>query len=120
MPLTIRANAGEDCVDIMLTSKLEDSPENHGFAKVNTHIHFVQFDVQASDGVIAGFNYEQSVRPFDDRGRADSRPPRRPGSDAVTLESAERFQPGVLVGVGMEQDETFEVRRDRVDRGQHR
>jgi FtsP/CotA-like multicopper oxidase with cupredoxin domain len=109
VPLTIRANASEDCVDITLTSKLEDSPDNHGFAKVNTHIHFVQFDVQASDGVIAGFNYEQSVRPFTIEGEALVAPTAS-GGTSVHVESADRFQPGILVGVGMDEDETFEVR----------
>ncbi|MEP7200799.1 MAG: multicopper oxidase domain-containing protein, partial [Chloroflexota bacterium] len=63
-PLAIRANAGEDCVDVILKSELPDARENAFFSKVNMHIHFVQFDVQASDGVGTGFNYEQSVRPF--------------------------------------------------------
>ncbi|MGI8425786.1 MAG: multicopper oxidase domain-containing protein [Actinomycetota bacterium] len=107
-PLTIRANAAQDCVDILLRSELEDSPENNGFAKVNVHIHFVQFDVQASDGVIAGYNYEQSVRPFAIEGEklATTTPA---GSTSIALTSAERFQPGVLVGIGMDQGETFEA-----------
>ena len=33
VPLAIRANAGEDCIDVLLTSELKDSPENHGFAR---------------------------------------------------------------------------------------
>jgi FtsP/CotA-like multicopper oxidase with cupredoxin domain len=109
VPLTIRANAGEDCVDVTLTSTLEDSPDNHGFAKVNTHIHFVQFDVQASDGVIAGFNYEQSVRPFTVEGQRVVAAAAS-GASSIQLDGAERFQPGILVGVGMDEDETFEVR----------
>ncbi len=110
VPLTIRANAGEDCVDVVLKSELKDDPLNHGFAKVNAHIHFVQFDVQASDGVIAGFNYEQSVRPFAIEGqRLESSA--AAGATSALLDSAERFQPGELVGVGMEQDLTFEVRK---------
>ena len=28
------------------------------------HTHFVQFDPQASDGVITGMSFEQSVRPY--------------------------------------------------------
>ena len=50
-PLAIRANAGQDCIHIVLKSELRDSPESHFFSKVNAHLHFVQFDVQASDGV---------------------------------------------------------------------
>ena len=109
-PLAIRANAGEDCVDILFKSELRDSAENSFFNKVNIHIHFVQFDIQASDGVITGFGYEQSVRPFTAEGetlQADA----DAGASSLELGSAERFQPGVLVGVGMDQDETFEIKR---------
>ena len=34
------------------------------FSKVSMHIHHVQFDVQGSDGVSAGYAYEHSVRPY--------------------------------------------------------
>ena len=63
-PLAIRANAGEDCVDVVLKSELPDTGENDFYSKTNLHIHFVQFDIQGSDGVDTGFNYETSVRPF--------------------------------------------------------
>ena len=109
-PLAIRANAGEDCVDITLRSELEDSPLNKGFAKVNAHIHFMQFDVQASDGVITGFNFEQSVRPYAIEGEQLAAPAPA-GASTVRLVDAARFQPGVLVGVGMEDEGGFEVRR---------
>ena len=61
-PIVLRSNVG-DCTDIILTSQQEDANHN-GFAKVNLHSHFVQFDPQASDGVITGFSFEQSVRPY--------------------------------------------------------
>ncbi|MEO6121676.1 MAG: hypothetical protein ABIW46_09535, partial [Acidimicrobiales bacterium] len=110
-PLAIRANAGEDCVDVTLRSELEDSPLNRGFAKVNTHIHFMQFDVQASDGVITGFNYEQSIRPYGIEGEKLAAPT-AVGATSVRLVDAARFQAGVLVGVGMEDDDGgFEIRR---------
>ena len=108
-PLAIRANAGQDCVDVVLRSELEDDAINRGFAKVDLHIHFVQFDVQASDGVDAGFNYEQSVRPFAVEGEHLTAPGNE-GADRVTLTVTKRFQPGALVGVGMDQDATFETR----------
>jgi FtsP/CotA-like multicopper oxidase with cupredoxin domain len=60
--LVLRANV-HDCVDITFTSALQDIQENGFHSKVNMHIHLVQFDVQASDGVITGRNFEQSVRP---------------------------------------------------------
>ena len=109
-PLAIRANAGEDCVDIVFKSELEDTGENDFFSKANIHIHFVQFDVQASDGVNTGFNYEQSIRPFTVEGETLLGSVTA-GEASVRLGSAERFQPGVLVGVGMDQDTTFEIRR---------
>lgn len=109
-PLAIRANAGEDCVDVVLKSELADSAESNGFSKVNAHIHFVQFDVQASDGVITGFNYEQSVRPFTLAGERVTAPAPA-GQPALRVANVARFQPGAVVGVGMDETETFEVRR---------
>ena len=110
VPLVLRANAGEDCVDIVFKSELEDTGENNFFSKVNIHIHFVQFDVQATDGVNTGFAYEQSVRPFTSDG-AVLAVDASGGANSVSLDTVERFQPGTLVGVGMDQEETFEVRR---------
>ena len=112
VPLAIRANAGEDCVDVLLTSELEDDAESHGFSKVNAHIHFVQFDVQASDGVVAGFNYEQSVRPYRLEGAALAAPAPA-GSTALRLtgDGAARFQPGAVVGIGMDAGQPFEAHR---------
>lgn len=116
VPLAIRANAGQDCVDLVLRSELEDSPMNRGFSKVNAHVHFAQFDVQASDGVIAGFNYEQSVRPFVVEGETIVSAT-RPGATSMALSDTGRFQRGVLVGIGMDQDEAFEVREVKEVRG---
>jgi len=62
-PLAIRGNIG-DCIAVTLTSELSDAHAFGGFSKVNLHIHHVQFDTQASDGVISGMSYEQSIRPF--------------------------------------------------------
>ena len=42
-PLAIRANIG-DCVAVTLTSEQTDATQASGFAKVNMHIHHVQFD----------------------------------------------------------------------------
>jgi len=110
VPLAIRANAGEDCVDIVLKSELEDERQNGFLSKADLHVHFVQFDVQASDGVDTGFNYEQSVRPFKAAGETVQQPAQA-GARQLRLSSTERFQPGILVGVGMEQDKTFEIAR---------
>jgi hypothetical protein len=62
-PLAIRSNIG-DCDAVTLTSEETDATQASGFAKVNMHIHHVQFDPQASDGVITGMSFEQSVRPY--------------------------------------------------------
>src|SRR5215470_11346117 len=109
-PLAIRANAGEDCVDILFTSDLPDGRSNGFLSKANIHIHFAQFDIQASDGVNTGFNYEQSVRPFTVDGERLT-VAAAAGARDVRVKSADRFHPGTLVGVGMEQATTFEVRR---------
>jgi FtsP/CotA-like multicopper oxidase with cupredoxin domain len=110
VPLAIRANAGEDCVDVVLTSELEDNEENHGFSKVNSHIHFVQFDVQASDGVITGFNYEQSVRPYTKEGTPLGSAASA-GATSIAVAGTQRFPPGAMVGIGMDRTEPFEIRR---------
>ena len=110
VPLAIRANAGQDCIDVVFTSKLDDTGENHFLSKADMHIHFVQFDIQASDGVDTGFNYEQSVRPYTVEGEVVTQLASA-GTDHIVLKGVERFQPGVVVGVGMEQTATFEIRR---------
>ncbi|MBI3802149.1 MAG: multicopper oxidase domain-containing protein [Nitrospirae bacterium] len=64
IPLVYRGSV-YDCVDVILKSEWEDNDTtNFQMSKINIHIHFIQFDNQASDGVITGFSYEQSVRPF--------------------------------------------------------
>ena len=62
-PLAIRSNQG-DCVAITLTNEIPDASAFDKFSKTSMHIHHVQFDVQGSDGVSAGFAYEHSVRPY--------------------------------------------------------
>ena len=62
-PLAIRANQG-DCIAITLTNEIPDASAFDNFSKTTMHIHHVQFDVQGSDGVSAGFAYEHSVRPY--------------------------------------------------------
>ena len=109
VPLAIRANAGEDCVDVLLRSELADQPDDP-FSKVSAHIHFTQFDVQASDGVNTGFNYEQTVRPFRIAGETIASTAAA-GETRLRLQSTDRFQPGAVIGVGMDRDKEFESRR---------
>lgn len=108
-PLALRARATRDCVDVVLRSDLTDGAITP-FSKVGLHIHFVQFDVQASDGLDTGFNYEQTVRPYRATGVA-VRAPVPAGITLLPVADSAPFQPGVLVGVGLDRDSTFEVAR---------
>ena len=120
IPLVLRANVG-DCVDVILSNEIPDYAENLHSSKVNMHIHFVQFDVQASDGVITGFGYEQSVRPFtmlEDDGKGLHKPQNeviavetKVGALRLSLESAESFQAGALIGIGMDQVGSLDIRK---------
>ena len=61
-PLVLRSNVNE-LVQITLRSALPDYEEVDFHSKVGMHIHLVQYDVQSSDGAVAGYNYETMVRP---------------------------------------------------------
>ena len=98
-PLTIRSNVG-DCVEILFTNKIPDSDLNKDFSKTNIHSHFVQFDTQASDGVITGFSYEQSVRPYENEGRWLTRT-EPAGRSTIKVNHTDRLRPGVWVGIGL-------------------
>lgn len=98
-PLVVRANAGEECLDVVLTSALPDT-RDLPLSKVSAHIHFVQFDVQAGDGVTTGFNYEQTIRPFTVEG-ASLAEVAAPGDTQLRLADAGRFPVGASIGVGM-------------------
>jgi len=98
-PLTIRSNVG-DCVEIVFTNKIPDGPLNKEFSKTNIHSHFVQFDTQASDGVITGFSYEQSVRPYETEGR-ELTAPVSPGATTLSVNQVDALREGVWIGVGL-------------------
>jgi len=98
-PLTIRSNVG-DCVEILLTNKIPDGPLNKDFSKVNIHSHFVQFDTQASDGVITGMSYEQSVRPIESEGRFLTAAV-GPGDTVLPVNHTDRLRPGIWLGIGL-------------------
>ena len=98
-PLAIRANIG-DCVALTYASELTDGGPEVPFSKTNIHIHHVQFDTQASDGVISGFSYEQSIRPYkvvDPQLTSAS----GAGATELRLSSVAKFQPGVWIAVGL-------------------
>jgi FtsP/CotA-like multicopper oxidase with cupredoxin domain len=107
VPLVLRTRAGRDCIDVLLRSELTDTAETP-YSKVGLHIHFVQFDVQASDGLDTGFNYEQTVRPFREEGTV-LRATTRAGATTLSVENASRYSAGVVIGVGLDRDAEVET-----------
>jgi hypothetical protein len=97
-PLAIRANVG-DCVAVSLSSQLNPTTETGNPSKVNMHIHFVQFDPQASDGVITGLSFEQSIKPFSTEGRTLSAQAVA-GATSLAVSSTARLQAGEYIAVG--------------------
>jgi FtsP/CotA-like multicopper oxidase with cupredoxin domain len=107
-PLAIRANIG-DCVAVIFTSLQHDANDFSGFSKSNIHIHHVQFDTQASDGVVTGMSYEQTVRPFqaeDPQITLDA----AAGDTTLSLASVAKFQAGEWIAAGLGTD-SVEVRQ---------
>jgi len=97
-PLVLRSSVG-DCVSLIFTSEQQDA--NHGgFAKANMHIHFVQFDPQASDGVITGLSYEQSVRPIASENRQLVSATTQ-GTTSIVVTNVDRLRVGISIGVGL-------------------
>ena len=118
-PLAIRSGVG-DCVRIILTSKLKDTRNAvtgkiSKLSKVNIHTHFVQFDPQASDGVITGFSYEQSVRPYNTEKARQDEEVKNPNnrdkrvlventaekSKEIVVNQAYRLRKGIWIGIGL-------------------
>ena len=99
-PLAIRANVG-DCVAVTLSSEETDEGTFGGYAKVEIHIHHVQFDPQGSDGTSAGFNFEHSIRPYtieDTRLAA----PTAVGATTVQVNRLDpKYRVGVAFGIGL-------------------
>ena len=115
-PLAIRGNIG-DCIAVTLTSEMADAHAFGGFSKVNLHIHHVQFDTQASDGVISGMSYEQSVRPFEAEDlqlsagtAAGATTLQLTNPDALRSIRMDKIRPGVSIAVG-QGTEAIEVRK---------
>ena len=102
-PLAIRANQG-DCVDVMLVNELEETGDPGELSKTNIHIHFVQFDTQASDGVISGASYEQSPRPFADPGMSAAMTSGSVvGANVLMVDDTSSFHVGSIIAVGIDQ-----------------
>jgi hypothetical protein len=112
-------------VDVILKSEWNDNDtQNFQMSKINIHIHFIQFDNQASDGVITGFSYDQSVRPFTMIGKKGHKglpPPMnalltedaKSGSTSIKIkmgEGATPFHEGTDLMIGMKEVKTSEIR----------
>jgi Multicopper oxidase len=123
-PLVYRANV-YDCVDVILKSEwVDNDTTNFQMSKINIHPHFIQFDNQSSDGVITGFSYEQSVRPFTMLGKKEHKGLPAPmnallaedakaGSSSIKIKMAEgatKYHIGTDIMIGMKQVKTSEVR----------
>ena len=128
-PLILRANI-YDCVDWLLTSEwLDDDLTNFQSSKINTHFHFIQFDNQASDGVISGMSYEQSMRPFiqfskdKDKGlpvpmNAKITRAARAGDRHLHVSNAKQYHVGIPIMVGVDQVGKWEILRiKKIDKG---
>ena len=98
-PLAIRANIG-DCVAVTLTSLQHDANDLSGFSKSNIHIHHVQFDTQASDGVVTGMSYEQTIRPFQAEDPQITQSVDA-GATTLSLSSVTKFQAGEWIAAGL-------------------
>ncbi|MDR4500133.1 MAG: LysM peptidoglycan-binding domain-containing protein [Nitrospirales bacterium] len=121
-PLVFRANM-YDCMDWTLTSEWEDDDiTNFQSSKINTHFHFVQFDNQASDGVISGFSYEQSMRPFTmfEKEKKKGLPvpmnakltkAAKKGDKTIHITNAKQYHVGTLILVGVDNVGKDEIKR---------
>ncbi len=144
VPLAIRANV-YDCVDVVFKSKLKDEDRSAHSSKVNMHPHFFQFDITATDGVIIGFNYEQSVRPYTILKPEDKQKPHegmpvpqnttlvkeaKAGDLSIEIASSARhidvhggtfdapmFHPNTVIGLSLDGVGTFEAVRIKEIRG---
>ncbi len=98
-PLAIRGNIG-DCIAVTLVSRMTDAGAVGGFSKINMHIHHVQFDTQASDGVVSGYSFEQTVRPY----KVDDSPltaDTAAGDTTIKLANVGKLHEGIGIAVGM-------------------
>jgi len=94
-PLAIRSNVG-DCVAITFGSELNPDVQ----PKVNMHTHFVQFDPQGSDGVITGFNYEQSI--YADNAEARTvRTATAAGASVLPVTNTTNLRAGISIAIGV-------------------
>lgn len=98
-PLALRFNVG-DCAELLLTNEIPAAltPFNH--SKTNVHTHFIQFDPQASDGVITGLSFEQSVLPYEEENRHLAAAASE-GATTIQVDHTNGLRPGVWIGIGL-------------------
>ena len=104
-PLAIRGNIG-DCIALTLTSE-QRADEEQPHPMTTAHVHHVQFDPQASDGVGTGMQFGQAVKPYMD---ADVQLAADAGEGDTTLEVVNpapsdderlaKLRAGVAIAVG--------------------
>ena len=102
-PLAIRANVG-DCANVTLTSEEKDELTFGGYAKVEMHIHHVQFDPQGSDGTSVGFSFEHSIRPYTIEDTRLSQATAVGDTSVVVDRVDPKYRPGVAFGIGLGQN----------------
>jgi hypothetical protein len=99
-PLAIRMNVG-DCGAVTLTSEETDEATFGNYAKVEMHIHHVQFDPTGSDGTSVGYSYEHSIRPYTIE---DTKLTAAAAAGATTVKVNRidpKYRPGVAFGIGL-------------------
>jgi FtsP/CotA-like multicopper oxidase with cupredoxin domain len=92
-PLVIRSNVG-DCVAITFGQELDPVV----MPKTNMHTHFVQFDPRASDGVITGFSFEQSVFSAAREARTLTAVN---AANKITVSNVNQLRVGISIGIGV-------------------
>ncbi|HEV2375124.1 MAG TPA: hypothetical protein VGS19_23570 [Streptosporangiaceae bacterium] len=110
-PLVIRSDVG-DCIALTLTNEITVGPESNSpqvnvYREVNIHTHFVQFDPQASDGVITGMSFEQAVRPDSGTpGETTLTADAPAGSTQIQVADTTGLRPGISIEVGQGNPDT--------------
>jgi hypothetical protein len=115
VPLAVRSDVG-DCVAVTLTNDMNPSTsppfeatnEENVYRKANIHIHFVQFDPQASDGVITGLSFEQSVMPITagEPGETTLTAAAPAGARQITVAGTNGLRVGVSIEIGQTKTDT--------------
>ena len=110
-PLAIRSDVG-DCEAVTLTNEITVGPESNSplanvYSQVNIHTHFVQFDPEASDGVITGLSFEQAPRPdFGTPGETTLSVAAAAGATQIAVGSTAGLRTGISIEVGQGQPDT--------------